>query len=72
VPELCAYSSSVRGSKMLDKAPEVSMPKTGKLQPIIQGMYASFFPFFSFLLFSSLTIRLIISDPFTGSYSWGS
>jgi len=57
---------------MLDKAPEVSMPKTGKLQPIIQGMYASFFPFFSFLLFSSLTIRLIISDPFTGSYSWGS
>jgi len=35
--ELCAHSSCGRGSKILDKAFEESMPKTGKLQPIIQG-----------------------------------
>ncbi|KAK7345966.1 hypothetical protein VNO80_20479 [Phaseolus coccineus] len=37
LPELCAHCSSGRGSKILDKAFEDSMPKTGKLQPTIQG-----------------------------------
>ncbi|XP_027919674.1 BAG-associated GRAM protein 1-like isoform X2 [Vigna unguiculata] len=31
VPELCAYSSSVRGSKMLDKAPEEVIPGVAEM-----------------------------------------
>ncbi|KAG5023455.1 hypothetical protein JHK85_019797 [Glycine max] len=34
--ELRAHSSSVRGNKILDKAPEESMPKTGRLQPFVK------------------------------------
>ncbi|KAK7252081.1 hypothetical protein RIF29_35793 [Crotalaria pallida] len=47
--ELRAHSSSVRGSKILDKVPEQSMSKTGKLQPFIKeealvGIYNDDFP----------------------------
>ncbi|KAH1060221.1 hypothetical protein GLYMA_02G137700v4 [Glycine max] len=58
--ELRAHSSSVRGNKILDKAPEESMPKTGKLQPFVKeealvGIYNEVFPctaeqFFNLLL----------------------
>ncbi|KAJ1396484.1 VASt domain, partial [Sesbania bispinosa] len=58
--ELRAHSSSVRRSDILDKVPEASMPKTGKLQPFIKeealvGIYNDVFPctaeqFFNLLL----------------------
>ncbi|XP_019423973.1 PREDICTED: BAG-associated GRAM protein 1-like isoform X2 [Lupinus angustifolius] len=58
--ELHAHSSSVRGGKILDKVPEESIPKAGKLQPFIKaealvGIYNDDFPcaaeqFFNLLL----------------------
>ncbi|RDY06611.1 BAG-associated GRAM protein 1, partial [Mucuna pruriens] len=52
--ELRAHSSSVRGSKILDKVPEENMPKTGKLQHFVKeealvgiynvGIVFSFYP----------------------------
>ncbi|KAL1336904.1 hypothetical protein HN51_031336 [Arachis hypogaea] len=58
--ELRAHSSSVRGNKILDKVPEESMPKTGKLQAFTKeealvGIYNGVFPctaeqFFNLLL----------------------
>jgi len=77
LPELCAHSSSARGSKVLGKAFEESMPETGKLQPIIQGealvgINNVCIVFSLFYIFASLNISLFISDPSTGSYSWGS
>ncbi|CAL0313520.1 unnamed protein product [Lupinus luteus] len=47
--ELHAHSSSAQGGKILDKVPEESIPKTGKLQPFIKaealvGIYNDDFP----------------------------
>ncbi|XP_061373438.1 BAG-associated GRAM protein 1 [Gastrolobium bilobum] len=68
--ELRAHSSSVRGSKILEKVPQESMPKTGKLQPFIKeealvGIYNDVFPTTAELFFN-----LLLNDDskFTSEY----
>lgn len=74
--ELRAHSSSVRGNKILDKAPEESMPKTGKLQPFVKeealvGIYnvCIVFSFYLHKFNYQLNYLYITSDPSTGSFS---